>query len=202
VASKPQGRTGRRPGPNQTRSAILDAARAAFAARGYDAVSIRAVAREAAVDPALVHRFYGSKEELFVAAMALPVSPSQIVEALLADGVDDLGERLVRTFLRLFDEGEAFAPFLALIRGAVSNERAAAMLREFLAREVLGRLAAAASPDRPGLRASLAGSQMVGLAMARYVIGVPPLAGTGRETVVACVGPTVQRYLTGPLPAG
>jgi hypothetical protein len=84
----------------------------------------------------------------------------------------------------------------------VSNERAAAMLREFLAREVLGRLAAAASPDRPGLRASLAGSQVVGLAMARYVVGVPPLATTERETVVACVGPTVQRYLTGPLAHG
>jgi AcrR family transcriptional regulator len=205
VTSKPRrheaaGRTGRRPGPNQTRAAILDAARAAFAERGYDAVSIRAVAREAGVDPALVHRFYGSKEALFIAAMELPVSPSQLVQTLLAEGVERPGERLVRTFLELFDRPDAFAPFLALLRGAVSNERAAAMLREFLAREVLGRLAAAASPDRPGLRASLAGSQIVGLAMARYVVRVPPLAGTDRETVVACVGPTIQRYLTGTLP--
>jgi len=75
------------------------------------------------------------------------------------------------------------------------------MLREFLAREVLGRLAAAASPDRPELRASLAGSQIVGLAMARYVVGVPPLASAGRETLVACVGPTIERYLTGAMPA-
>ncbi|HEX2102170.1 MAG TPA: TetR family transcriptional regulator [Solirubrobacteraceae bacterium] len=196
------GRTGRRPGPNQTRAAILDAARAAFAERGYDGVSIRAVAREAGVDPALVHRFYGSKEQLFVAAMALPISPSQIVETLLADGVEGLGERLVRTVLGLFDAPDAFAPILALIRGAVSNERAAAMLREFLAREVLGRLAAAASPDRPELRASLAGSQIIGLAMARAVVGVPPLATTDRETVAACVGPTIQRYLTGALATG
>jgi AcrR family transcriptional regulator len=201
VTSNPSAarRTGRRPGPNQTRAAILAAARAAFAERGYDAVSIRAVARDAAVDPALVHRFYGSKEELFIAAMELPVAPSALVDALLAEGVGHLGERLVRTFLELFDRPAAFAPFLALIRGAVSNERAAAMLREFIAREVLGRLAAAASPDRPDLRASLAGSQIVGLAMARYVVGVPPLAATDRETVVACVGPTVQRYLTGSL---
>ena len=197
----PAGRTGRRPGPNQTRAAILDAARTAFAERGYDGVSIRAVGRAAGVDPALVHRFYGSKEALFVAAMELPVSPSALVEGLLAEGVEHLGERLVRTFLTLFDEPVAFAPFLALIRAAVSNDRAAAMLREFIAREVLGRLAAAASPDRPELRASLAGSQVVGLAMARYVVGVPPLAGTERETVVACVGPTIQRYLTGALPA-
>src|SRR3954471_17110674 len=195
-------RTGRRPGPNQTRAAILDAARAAFAQRGYDAVSIRAVAREAGVDPALVHRFYGSKEDLFVAAIELPGSPGRPPPALLVEGVDDLGERLVRTLLELFDRPAAFAPFLALIRGAVSNEHAAALLREFITREVLGRLAAAASPDRPELRASLAGSQVVGLAMARYVVGVPPLATTDRETVVACVGPTIQRYLTGTLPTG
>jgi AcrR family transcriptional regulator len=202
VASKFPRRTGRRPGPNQTRAAILDAARAAFAERGYDVVSVRAVAREAGVDPALVHRFYGSKEALFIAAMELPVTPSRLVDALLAEGVERLGERLVRTFLELFDGPDAFAPFLALIRGAVSNERAAAMLREFLAREVLGRLAAAASPDRPELRASLAGSQIVGLAMARYVVGVPPLAGSDRETLVACVGPAIQRYLTGELASG
>jgi AcrR family transcriptional regulator len=199
--TKPAARTGRRPGPNRTRAAILTTARAAFAERGYDAVSIRAVAREAGVDPALVHRFYGTKEELFAAAMELPISPGQLVPALLAGGVDDLGERLVRTLLELFDRPAAFAPFLALIRGAVSNEHAATLLREFLAREVLGRLAAAASPDRPELRASLAGSQVVGLAMARYVVGVPPLATTDRETVVACVGPTIQRYLTGELAA-
>jgi AcrR family transcriptional regulator len=196
------GRTGRRPGPNRTRAAILDAARAAFAERGYEAVSMRAVARDAGVDPALVHRFHGSKEDLFVAAMELPMSPGRLVPALLAEGVDGLGERLVRTLLELFDRPAAFAPFLALIRGAASNEHAAAMLREFLAREVLGRLAAAASPDRPELRASLAGSQIVGLAMARYVVGVPPLATTDRDTVVACVGPAIQRYLTGALPPG
>src|SRR3954454_8406544 len=106
-------RTGRRPGPNRTRAAIVAAARTAFAERGYDAVSIRSVARDAGVDPALVHRFHGSKEELFVAAMALPLSPSQMVGALLADGVECLGERLVRTFLGLLDDPTAFAPFLA-----------------------------------------------------------------------------------------
>jgi AcrR family transcriptional regulator len=194
-------RTGRRPGPNQTRAAIVRAARAAFAERGYDAVSIRSVARDAGVDPALVHRFYGSKEALFIAAMELPVAPSALVAGLLSEGVDRLGERLVRTFLELFDRPEAFAPFLALIRGAVSNERAAALLREFVTREVLGRLAAAASPDRPDLRAALAGSQIVGLAMARYVVRIAPLAGADRETVVKCVGPAIQRYLTGELTA-
>jgi AcrR family transcriptional regulator len=192
-------RTGRRPGPNRTREAIVGAARRAFAARGYDAVSVRAVAREAGVDPALVHRFFGSKERLFIAAMELPVSPSELVGALLAEGVDDVGERLVARLLAVFDDPRSFAPFLALVRGAVSNERAAAMLREFVTREVLGRLSAAASPDAPELRASLAGSQIIGLAMARYVVRVPPLAGADPATVASCVGPTIQGYLTGPL---
>ena len=190
------------PGPNRTRAAILDAARGAFATRGYDAVSVRAVAREAGVDPALVHRFFGSKEALFIAAMELPLSPSVLVAGLLAEGIDDLGERLVARLLDLFDDPRAFAPFLALVRGAVSNEQAAAMLREFLTREVLGRLATAASPDAPELRASLAGSQVIGLTMARYVVAVPPLARADPATVVACVGPTIQRYLTGPLATG
>jgi AcrR family transcriptional regulator len=159
-------RTGRRPGPTRTRGAILDAARAGFAARGYDAVSVRSVAREAGVDPALVHRFFGSKEQLFVAALELPVAPGA---------------------------------FLALVRGAVDNEAAATMLREFVTREVLGRIAAVAAPDRPELRASIAGSQVVGLAMARYIVRVPPLAGADREEIVAVVGPTIQRYLTGAL---
>jgi AcrR family transcriptional regulator len=197
MASK--GRTGRRPGPNRTRAAILAAARDAFAQRGYDAVSIRALAREAGVDPALVHRFFGSKEGVFVAAMELPVAPSELVGRLLAEGTDGLGERLVGTILALYDTPAALAPFRALLRAAVSNERAATLLREFLTREVLGRLAAAASPDAPDLRASLAASQVVGLAMARYVVRVPPLAGADRATIVACVGPTIQRYLTGPL---
>jgi AcrR family transcriptional regulator len=190
-------RTGRRPGPTRTRGAILDAARAAFAARGYDAVSVRSVAREAGVDPALVHRVFGSKEQLFVAAMELPVAPGVLVTAVLADGVEGVGERLVRTLLTLWDTPGGFAPFFALVRGAVDNEAAATMLREFLAREVLGRIAAVAAPDRPELRASIAGSQVVGLAMARYIVRIPPLAGADPEEIVALVGPTIQRYLTG-----
>jgi AcrR family transcriptional regulator len=193
-------RTGRRPGPTRTRAAILDAARRAFAERGYEAVSIRAVARDAGVDPALVHRFHGSKESLFVAAMELPVSPGVLVAGALAQGVDGVGERIVAALLAVFDTPGSFAPLLALVRGATSSEQAAGMLREFVTREVLGRVAAVASPDRPELRASLAGSQVIGLAMARYVVKVPPLASEDPATVAACVGETVQRYLTGPLP--
>jgi AcrR family transcriptional regulator len=117
VAEASARRTGRRPGPTRTRGAILDAARAAFAARGYDAVSVRSVACDAGVDPALVHRFFGSKEQLFVAAMELPVAPRALVAAVLAGGLDGVGERLVRTLLTLWDTPGGFAPFLALVRG-------------------------------------------------------------------------------------
>jgi AcrR family transcriptional regulator len=192
-------RTGRRPGPNRTRAAILTAARTAFGERGYDAVSIRGVARASGVDPALVHRFFGSKESLFVAAMELPVTPSELVAGLLAGGVDGLGERIVRTLLAVYDTPDALSPFLALVRAATSNERAAAMLREFVTTEVLGPLAAAAAPDAPELRAALAGSQVIGMAMGRYVVRLGPLTRADHETLAAAVGPTLQRYLIGPL---
>jgi AcrR family transcriptional regulator len=193
-------RTGRRPGPTKTRSAILEAARQAFGKYGYDAVSLRGVARDAGVDPALVHRFFGTKEALFVACMDLPVVPSKTVDAVLAQGAEDLGVRIVGAFLELYDSPRSRAGLVALIRAAHTNERASALLREFLTREMLGRVAASAAPDCPDLRASLAASQIVGLVVARYIIEIPPLATTERQTVAACVGPTLQRYLLGPLP--
>lgn len=193
-------RTGRRPGPNRTRAAILDAARSAFAARGYDAVSIRAVARDAGVDPALVHRFFGTKDDLFVAAMELAFAPSQLVEALLAQGREGLGERLIATLLALSDSPEGIAPLLALLRAAASNDQAATMLREFVTTEILGRIATAAAPDEPELRAALAGSQVVGLILSRYIVRIPAIVDAERLQLAAAIGPTIERYLTGALP--
>src|SRR3954451_18033255 len=118
-----------------------------------------------------------------------PISPGRLVPALLAEGVDGLGERLVRTLLELFDRPAAFAPFLALIRGASSNDHAAAMLRAFIAREVLGRVAAAADARPPGRPLEPRRHTGRRPGDARYVVGVPPLATTDRETVVACLGP-------------
>ena len=110
-----------------------------------------------------------------------------------------VGEWLVRTLLTLWDTPGSFAPFLALVRGAVGSEAAATMLREFLTREVLGRIAAIAAPNRPEFRASVAGSQIVGLAMARYIVRIAALADADREEIVAAIGPAIQRYLTGPI---
>ena len=176
-------------------------ARAQFAVRGYDAVSLRAIAREAGVDPALVHHFFTAKAQLFAAAMELPFEPNAFVSALLAGHADTLGERLVRAVVELWDTPGAFEGFLGLIRGAVTHSDAARLLREFLTRELLGRLAAAAAPDAAQARAALAGSQIVGLAMARKIVGIEPLASVDPAWLAATVGPTVQRYLTEPLPA-
>lgn len=191
-------RTGRRPGESGTREAILDAARRTFADRGYEAATIRDIATRAGVDPALVYHFYGSKERLFTAAMELPFRPSEIIPALLADGPDGLGERILRMFLSVWDQPGA-SPFVALLRSAASNEGAAAMLREFISREVIGRVARSLGVPHAELRASLVGSQISGLAMIRYVLRVEPLASADHDTVIASVAPTLQRYLTGDL---
>ena len=214
------GRTGRRSGDSGTREAILAAARQQFAGHGYDKATIRGIAADAGVDPALVHHYYGSKERLFAAAMRIPVIPSEVIGAVIApagrgDGERpgtagpapgaDLGERLVRTAVGVWDSAEVRGPFLGLLRSAVTNEKAAAMLREFVASTILGTVAGAA-PERDAhgpdarYRASLAATQMVGLAMVRYVLRLDPVASASAGELAAAIGPTLQRYLTGELP--
>ncbi len=192
-------RTGRRPGDSGTQQAILDAARSAFTETGYDGATVRGIAREAAVDPALVHHYFGTKEHLFVAAMQLPIDPAVIIPALIAPGVDGLGERIVRMFLSVWDSPEAVHPFLGLLRSAMTHEKSAAMMREFVTSAIFGRLTAALEVDQPQLRANLVASQLMGIAFTRYILRVEPLAGTDADTVVTIVAPTLQRYLTGDL---
>ena len=194
-------RTGRRPGVSGTREAILDAARRAFAEHGYQHATIRGVADLAGVDPALVHHYFGTKQALFVAAVQLPVNPVEQLMAVLAEDPGQAGERMVELFLSIWDHAADQSPLLALVRSAVGDEHAAAMLREFIAEEVLGQIAhRLGSPDAQ-LRATLVGSQIIGLAMARYIVKVEPLASAPAAQVVAAIGPTVQRYLTGDIGA-
>jgi AcrR family transcriptional regulator len=197
-------RTGRRPGVSGTREAILDAARRAFAEQGYQRATIRDVAKLAGVDPALVHHYFGTKQDLFVAAVRLPVNPVDQLTAVLAAEPDQVGQRLVETFLSIWDHAAGQSPLLALIRSAVADKDAAAMLREFITEEVLGPIARRLGSPDAQLRATLVGSQLIGLAMARYIIRVEPLASAPSAQVAAVVGPTVQRYLTGDVtvPAG
>ncbi|MGS2615247.1 TetR/AcrR family transcriptional regulator [Micromonospora sp. LZ34] len=193
-------RTGRRPGKPGTREAILDAARAAFAERGFDGASIRAIAAAAGVDPALVHHYFGSKDQLFLAAMNAPVDPGELIPRILAGDRAGIGERLVRLFLGIWDSPAGHAG-VALLRSAVSNEWTARLMREFLTTQVLRRVLdhLDTDPAELPLRGSLVASQLIGLAMMRYVIKLEPVASAPAETLVATVGPTVQRYLTGEL---
>ena len=191
-------RTGRRAGNADTRQNILAAARAHFSEVGYDAATVRDIALAAGVDAALISHYFGSKEGVFLAAVEFPADPAEFIPRLLAPGLDGLGERLVRFFVETWDS-PAGRPMLAIIRSVVSSERAAVALREFVTQEVLGRLAAAIDLDEPELRATLAASQLIGIAMLRYVVKVEPLASASPNDVATWVGPVVQRYLTDPV---
>jgi len=188
-------RTGRRPGTPDTRAAIAAAARRRFATRGYDATTLRAVAADAKVDPALVIHYFGTKERLFVAATGLPERLPELLEnlALLPRGA--FAAALVRAYLELVDSEGSRNAILALVRSAVSNDTAAAILREFLAAQllpVIGRLTG--QHDAP-LRASLVAAQLIGIAALRHVVGLEPLARAGRDDVVALVAPVIEQYL-------
>ncbi|MDP8977678.1 MAG: TetR family transcriptional regulator [Actinomycetota bacterium] len=193
-------RTGRRPGGGDTRKAILEAARRRFARDGYAGATMRRIARDAGVDAALVHHYFGTKDRLFAAALEVPVRPQELLPPVLAAGPDGLGERLLRLFLSVWDAEGDGGSFAALIRSAVTNERAAALLREFVTTQILGTVTARLDVDRPRLRASLVGTQLVGLGMARYVLRLEPVASAPPDALVALVAPTLQRYLTGDLP--
>jgi AcrR family transcriptional regulator len=194
-------RTGRRRGNPDTREAILGASREAFADRGFDGASIRGIATAAGVDPALVHHYFGNKEQLFLESMRVPVDPGAEISRALAGGLDGAGERLVRALLAVWDSPVG-AGAVALIRSAVSNELFARMLREFLTHAILRRIAKAIDldPAEAALRLNLVATQMAGLIVARYIIRLEPLASTDPATLVAVIGPTVQRYLTEKLP--
>ncbi|GAB7037803.1 MULTISPECIES: TetR/AcrR family transcriptional regulator [Catenuloplanes] len=194
------GRTGRRPGNPDTREAILGAARSVFADRGYDKASIRAIASAAEVDPALVHHYFGTKDQLFLAAMQSPIDPGQLLPEVLAAGPDGAGERMVRMILRVWD-GPAGKAGVALIRSAMTNDWTARLFREFISTQVLRRAMTelAIDPAEAPIRSGLVASQIGGLIMMRYVIRLEPIASAPAETLVATLGPTLQRYLTGDL---
>lgn len=192
-------RRGRRPGENKTREEIAGAARRLFAERGYDRASVRAIAAEAGVDPALVGHFFGSKERLFLAVVALPFRTEDVVARLTAGDPGSAGERLAEFVLGILEDPAGRARITAMVRAAASEPRAAEALRHIITRQVLGPVARALGAEDAELRASLAGSQVVGLVMARYVVGVEPLASRPPDEVAAAIGPTLQRYLMGSL---
>lgn len=190
-------KVGRRPGRSGTREAILAAARSRFAELGYEGATIRAIAAEAGVDPALVHHYFGTKEQLFAAAVQLPFAPGEVLAEPLGAEPADIGEAIVRAALVAWEDPATQEAAMGLLRAAASNERAAAMLRGFVEASIIRPISRRiGAPDAP-LRAALAASQVVGLALARYLVRVEPLASADAEDLVRRVGPTIQRYLTG-----
>jgi AcrR family transcriptional regulator len=192
-------RSGRRPGASSARDDILTAARAAFAEHGYDRATIRDIARRAGVDPALVIHYFGSKEALFAQALELPIRPAEVIARGMAVGREQLGLFIVRTFLETWDAPETRVRLMAMLRSALTNEAAMGMMRDLLVREVFGPITTALGVPDAELRATLVGSQLLGLSVLRYAGRIEPLATAPVDQLVAAVGPTVQRYLTGDL---
>ena len=191
-------RRGRRPGGTDTRDALLAAARAEFADRGFDGATVRVIADRAGVDAAMVNHWFGGKEALFTAAMDLPLDPKAVLADLVPGDPGQLGERIVRKFLTIWDHTGGGRRLAALVRSVASQDIAARMIRQFVAIFVR-RVVSSVAPDNVEMRTALCASQLVGLGMVRYVLQLEPLASADHPTIVAAIAPTVQRYLTGPL---
>jgi len=203
TTSRRAARTGRRSGDSGSREAILAAARAQFAEHGYDGATIRAIAAAAGVDPALVHHFFGTKERLFTAVVELPIAPSEAIAAALAtvgqQPGESVGTHLASSALALWESAQTRGPFQAMLRSALTSEQAAATLREFLTTAIIDPVAGVAvGEDRQvSFRASLVATQMLGLAVSRYVLRIGPVAAARPAELAAAIGPTLDRYLTG-----
>lgn len=178
----------------ETKTAILAAARERFAADGYDRATIRSIAADAGIDPAMVMRYYGNKERLFAAAAEFDLE----LPALAAVPREEIGTALVTHFLERWERDETL---LILLRAGVTNETAAERMRSIFATQ-LGPVAAKAEGEAgtAHLRAGLVASQILGMALCRFVLAFPPLAAMTRQEIIAWLGPSVQRYLTGDVP--
>jgi AcrR family transcriptional regulator len=177
---------------------VLDAARAAYARRGYLNTTLKGVAAAAGVAPDVVRRYYDNRESLFVAAMRLPFDPAMSIAQLMAPGIDGMGERLVRVTLRLLDDPETRDQLAEMVRDGAGASRATASLREFLDAEVVDRAAVLLGVPDARTRVALATSYLLGIATTRYVLKLEPLASASEDEIVQLVAPAVQMALTTP----
>ncbi|MGH3071632.1 MAG: TetR/AcrR family transcriptional regulator, partial [Gaiellaceae bacterium] len=151
------------------------------------------------VDPALVSHYFGSKQRLFVTVVGPPVDPRLVVALVTEGDRRQAGERLARFVLSVLEDPAGRARVTGLVRAAASEPEAATLLRDTVARDLYGPVTAALGGEEPELRANLLGSQVIGLVMARYVVGLEPLASAPPDEVVRAIAPVLQRYLTEPL---
>jgi AcrR family transcriptional regulator len=192
-------RPGRPPGDSRTREQIAAAARRQFAELGYERTTIRSIAKEAGVDPALVHHFFGSKQRLFLSVTELPLQPEEVLPGVLAGRRSEAGMRLARFSVELWENPEARERLAGILRAAVSEPEAAQMARELATERFVGAISESLGVDDAPLRASLISSQGIGIAMARYILRVEPLASMDPDALVDAIAPTFQNYLTGPV---
>ena len=195
---------GRRPGNVDTKGQIVEAAKRVFAAKGYDGASLRAVAREAEVDPALVHHYFDGKADLFVAAMALPFDPRTVpMHSQSGSGSDSgVGAVVITGFLSMWDHAEGTgSSFVSCVAGMAASTDVADAMREFVAERIWEKspVNEGESDDLTRQRRALVSSQLMGLAFIRYILRVPPISTTTPEEIARWAGPTLDRYMVGPI---
>jgi AcrR family transcriptional regulator len=188
-------RTGRRPGANTTRASILEVARRRFAEAGYEATSMRAIAAEAGVDPAVVVHFFGSKDGLFRAAVGWPFDPATITPRIAGPGAEGIGARVALTFFDFWEDPTIRPSLLALLRSAMSHETSAALLREFVTQELFTQVANMLSGPSTRLRVNLASAHLIGVAVMRYGLYVEPIASLSKADLVVWLTPALNGYL-------
>jgi AcrR family transcriptional regulator len=189
-------RIGRPRGKTDTRNVILAAARRMFADAGYDKTSMRDVAAAAAVDPAMIRHYFGSKAELFRATMGWPFEPAEIATRITGGARSAIGERLTRAFFEAWEEPDSRAPLLAILRGAATHEDSANLVRQFIQGQVYSHIAARIAGPDAELRIDLAMSQLLGIAYLRHILQVEPIASTPVEDLITQVAPVITRHLT------
>jgi AcrR family transcriptional regulator len=195
-------RPGRPPGTSDTRERILTSARELFARNGIDKTSIRAIAADAGVDPALVHHYFGTKTQLFAAAIHIPIDPMEVLGPMRETPVEELGHTLPSVLLSLWDS-ELGSGFIAVLRSILAGDQEqVSLIRSFL-QEVIAVEVGSRVDNPPGsgrIRVQFVGSQLVGVVMARYILELDPFKSLPVEQIAETIGPNLQRYLTGDLP--
>ncbi|MFP3881362.1 MAG: TetR family transcriptional regulator [Actinomycetota bacterium] len=191
-------RTGRRTGSPDTRSEIIDAAKRVFGKMGYDRATVRGIATEAGVDPSLIYHYFGAKDELFAASIDIPIPAAEALRSVFAADREDLGRRLAETFFFVWEQETARASLLGILRSAIGGEdQAAEAFRQFLTASVLDQISPLIGGENPRLRALLMASQLVGVAMTRYVMRLEPIASAPIEDIIELVAPRIQSYAAG-----
>jgi len=186
---------GRRPGTNQTRQLLLSVARRRFAEVGYERATIRAIAADAHVDPALVMHFFDSKQQLFREAVGWPMDPAEVVQRILATK-RNRGVSLARTFLGLWDDPATRDGLLAVVRSALTHEDAARLVRATFQTRLIKKVAANLGGPQAELRVELAAAQLIGMAILRHVIYLEPLASASPATVVRLIAPALNQHFS------